>query len=126
MEKRAERDVVGGPCQYKTYPGRATILSVHKKEGPAKAGGPLSHVCEVRFSFAPDEEIKEGWVQVDGKEHLLLLADSSYPGPEFLEKYGIRPGKCFECDLKVITRGTCTPVLFDFPTIDLNDYRESQ
>jgi len=126
MDKPAERRVVGGPCEYKAYPGRATIVSVQKKERPAKAGASLSAVYEVKFSFTPHEEIEEGYGQVEGKEYLLLLANSSYPGPWFLKKYGIKPGKCFECYLKVITRGTCTPVLFDFPAIDLSDYSESE
>jgi len=126
MDKPAERRVVGGPCEYKAYPGRATIASVRKKERQAKAGAPLSTLYEVKYSFTPRDRIKEGWVQVEGKEYVLLLANSSYPGPGFLKKYGIEPGKCFECYLKVITRGTCTPVLFDFPTIDLSDYSENQ
>jgi len=114
MEKHLEKQVVGGPCQYKSYPGRAAIISVKK----AVDG------CEIRFSFAPDEPIEEEWVQAEGNEHLLLLANSRFPGPRFLEKYGIEPGTCFECHMKIITKGTCTPVLFDFSTIDLTDYAE--
>lgn len=124
MEKRPEKQMVGGPCQYKAYLGRAAILSVQKHEGQAQAGAPSADAYEVKFSFTPDEEIKEGWVQLEGKEHLLLLTNSSFPGPRFLNKYGIEPGKRFECNMKVITKGTCTPVLFEFPTIDLRDICE--
>jgi len=53
-----------------------------------------------------------------------MLKNSGYPGPKFLEKYGIEAGKSFECHLKVIVKGTCTPILFEFPTIDLRDYFE--
>lgn len=126
MDERAERRVVGGPCQYKAYPGRAAILLVRKQEGSAQVGTPAADAYEVKFSFTPDEKIEEAWVQVEGKEHLLLLANSTFPGPGFLKKYGIEAGKCFECYVKVITRGTCTPVLFDFPTIDLSDYSETE
>jgi hypothetical protein len=122
MDERPERHVVGGPCQYKAYPGRAAILSVQKQEGQTQAVAPAADAYEVKFSFTPDEKIKEDWVRVEGKEHQLLLANSTFPRPGFLKKYKIEPGKCFECYLKVITRGTCTPVLFDFPTIDLSDY----
>ena len=73
MDKPAERRVVGGPCEYKAYGGHATIISIHKKEVPGKAGGPSKVVYEVRFSFTPHEEIKEGSGQVEGKEYLLLL-----------------------------------------------------
>lgn len=123
-EKRPERRVVGGPCEYKAYPGKATIVSVQKPEGPSQTGPSGSDAYEVRFSFTSQEAIEEDWVQLEGKEHLLLLTNSSFPGPRFLEKYGIEPGKSFECNLKVITKGTCTPLLFDFPAIDLNDYSE--
>ena len=126
MDKPAERRVVGGPCEYKAYRGHAKIVSIHEKELPPKVGVPSNVVYEVKFSFTPHEEIKERYGQVEGKEYLLLLANSSYPGPGFLKKYGIKAGKSFECYLKVITRGTCTPVLFDFPTIDLGDYFESE
>jgi hypothetical protein len=126
MDERPERHVVGGPCQYKAYPGRAAILSVQKQEGQTQDGAPDADAYEVKFSFTPGEEIEEDWVRVEGKEHLLLLTNSSFPGPRFLKRYGIEPGKCFECYLKVITRGTCTPVLFDFPYIDLSDYSEME
>jgi hypothetical protein len=124
MDERPERHVVGGPCQYKAYPGRAAILSVQKQEGQTQAVAPAADAYEVKFSFTPDEKIREDWVRVEGKEHLLLLANSAFPGPGFLKKYGIEPGKLFQCNMKVITRGTCTPVLFEFPAIDLRDYAE--
>ena len=119
MDKPAQRSVVGGPCEYKVYRGHARIVSIIEKENPLKVGGPSNVVYEVKYSFTSHEEIKEKWVQVEGEEYLLLLSNSSYPGPEFLKKYGIKPDKCFECYLKVITRGSCTPVLFDFPTINI-------
>jgi hypothetical protein len=112
--------VVGGPCEYRQYKGRAVIDSVTKKEMRNKYDGP-SVRCEVKFSFFSEEEIEETYGQVEGRNYVLLLTNSQYPGPEFLEKYGIEAGKSFECYLKVITRGACTPVLFDFPTIDLGD-----
>ena len=118
-EKSAPR-VVGGPCEYRQYKGRAMIVSVRKKEMCKNYGEP-SVKYEVKYSFFSEEEIEETYGQVEGREYILMLTNSRYPGPEFLEKYGIEAGKSFECYLKVITRGTCTPVLFDFPTIDLGD-----
>lgn len=111
--------VIGGQCEYKKYKGQAKIVSISKREAPEDG-------YEVRFSFHTDETVKERHGQVEGKEHLLLLENSSYPGPKFLRKYRIKVGKRFVCYLKVITRGTCTPVLFDFPTIDLGDYFENK
>lgn len=119
MDGSVSKPVFGGQCEYKKYSGQAKIISIHKRELPNES-------YEVKFSFHTDEIIKERHGQVEGKEYLLLLDNSFYPGPKFLKKYGIEKGKHFDCYLKVITRGTCTPVLFDFPTIDLGDYFENQ
>lgn len=62
---------------------------------------------------------------IEGR-HELRLMNSWYPGARFLERYGIAAGKSFECTLKVITQGTCTPTIIDFPHIDRTDYFESQ
>lgn len=119
MDEPVSKPVFGGQCEYKKYSGRAKIISIRKRGLPNES-------YEVKFSFHTDEIIKERHGQVEGKEYLLLLDSSFYPGPKFLKKYGIEKGKHFDCYLKVITRGTCTPVLFDFPTIDLGDYFENQ
>jgi hypothetical protein len=79
---------------------------------------------EVKFIFLPEEEIKESFARVEGREFLLLLANSTYPEGIFLERYQIRTGKILDCILKVIRKGTCTPMLFDFPGINLSDYEK--
>ncbi len=123
-EMRTQR-VVGGLCEYKSYRGIATITSVREtEENQESRGGPPCQGHEVRFSFSADEKIEESYGNVEGKKYTLKLKNSWNPGAKFLKKYGIETGRNFECYLKVITRGTCTPVLFDFPTIDLGDYFE--
>ena len=65
--------ILGGPCQYKSYPGRAEIISVRKVErGPAQ-GAPPYDPFEVKFSFRSDGKIEGPFAQVEGKEHLLTL-----------------------------------------------------
>ena len=118
--------VTGGPCEYRIYDGEARIISIRRKELPTGYGGPSHESYEVKFSFSAEEAIKEAHGKVEGKQYTLKLTNSWYPGPKFLEKYGIEEGKSFDCYLKVITKGTCTPVIFDFPTIDLSDYFESR
>jgi len=126
IEESPSKRVVGGQCDYKKYKGRATIISIHRKELSDKYRGPAYENYEVKFTFYPDETIQEKHGQVEGKEFLLLLKNSWYPGQKFLKKYAVEKNKSFDCYLKVITRGTCTPILFDFPTIDLSDYFETQ
>ena len=116
----------GGPCEYKVYEGTARITSIRKKEMPQGYPGPSHESYEVRFSFQSNKRIQEPYAQVEAVEHTLKLTNSWYPGPEFLARYGIEEGGSFECRLRVITKGTCTPLLFDFPEIDLSDYFESR
>jgi hypothetical protein len=114
-----EGHLIGGPCEYKTYEGRAKIISINARTYP---GDPSDETYEVKFAFYPDQKIIEPYVQTEDKEYLLLLTNSSYPGKIFLLKYGIEIGKVFACNLRVITKGTCSPVIFEFPSINLDDY----
>jgi len=116
-----QKPSAGGPCEYKKYPGHAKIVSIISKGQPHN----YSHeIFEVKFSFDPDQKATERFAHTEGREFVLLLNNSEYPGPKFLEKYDIQVGKIFECHVKVITKGTCTPILFEFPTIKLDDYFE--
>ena len=116
--------VVGGPCEYRSYPGEARIVSIKKvvPEANAQPAGPSAKGYDVTFIFHTDRIIEEPYVKVQEKPHRLLLTNGSRPSARFLKKYGIEEGKTYPCRLQVITKGTCTPVLFDFPTIDLSDY----
>jgi hypothetical protein len=121
---------VGGPCDYNDYPGTAVITKVVATDRSIQqglvSGGAGYQGIEVRFTFTPDGEIKEDWARKAAeREQLFQLANSWYPGPRFLDKYGIELNKSFRCIFKVITKGTCTPALFDFPDIKRDDYFES-
>jgi len=109
---------VGGGCQYESYPGQAEILSLAKAESPETAGETGVERFEVRFSFGPDGPIKQDWVKVAGKTFLLTLPDGQLPDKELLDKRGIAVGRKTPCLLKVITKGTCTPLIFTWPSDD--------
>lgn len=118
---------VGGPCDYARYEGTATIIRIEKTQSSIEQasveGGPGYEGYEVLFVFQTDKAIKEAWAQdVLDKEHLILLNNSWYPGPEFIKKYQIAVGKTFKATLCVITKGTCSPIDFEFSEIDLRDY----
>lgn len=116
----------GGPCAYKQYPGKTTIVSIHKKRISENNGGSAYQRYEVKFIFSTDAQIEETHGQVKGRTFSLRLTNSWYPGPKFLEKYGIEEGQVFDCYLNVLIKGTCTPVFFSFPGIDLSDYFETR
>jgi hypothetical protein len=106
--------LVGGPCEYRSYPGQAEIVSVSKSEAaPVSAG----ERYDVKFRFIPDGPIEERFARVEERSFSLLPDRVNSPDRAFIEKFDIRPGKRYECTLQVITKGTCTPLLFDFPSL---------
>ena len=111
--------LVGGPCEYKPYAGRAKIISISQA---IESGGSSKKKYEVKFSFTPNLKIEESFAQTEGREYPLLLKNNSYPDQAFLEKYGIEVGRILDCYLMVSIKGTCTPLLFEFPSIRLDDY----
>ena len=110
------RRVVGGPCSYKSYPGKAEVVSVKKADDG----------YNVKFVFHSEKTPQETYARVEGKTHRLLLIEGSRPKLRFLKKYSIETGKVLPCNLDVIVKGTCTPILFKFPTVDLTDYEANQ
>jgi len=105
----ARGPLVGGPCEYRSYPGQAEILSVVPSTA---AGGRF----DVRFRFVPDGTVEEPLGTAALERKFLLLPDRETPPDRaYIEHFDIQPGKRLACTLKVITRGTCTPILFDFP-----------
>lgn len=109
----------GEPCEYKEYRGLATFISIVVKSEPGEG---MNEKYLVKFSFTPETEVKEEFAQPAGKEFVLLLSNSEYPGRRYLEKYNLRERTIHDCTMKVIVRGTCTPVLFEFRNINLNDH----
>lgn len=106
--------LVGGPCEYRSYPGQAEIVSVSKSEAtPVSAG----ERYDVKFRFTPAGPIEERFARVEERSFSLLPDRVNPPDRAFIEKFDIRPGKRYECTLQVITKGTCTPLLFDFPSL---------
>ncbi len=118
VDRPHREHVVGGPCDYREYKGQAKIVSVKKRIIKTQTDPSQKDRYEVRFLFHTDQVIQEPYVGVEGKGYLLLKKDASYPGASFLCEYGIEVGKVFPCSMKVITKGTCTPIIFEFPTMD--------
>jgi hypothetical protein len=111
--------VVGGPCEYKDYRGKAEIVSMQKLE---EGTGHLKEVqstelYKIMYRFTPEIKIHEPFDQMESRDFVLLMDDSTYPDLEFINKNKIDVGKRYDCLLKVITKGACTPLIFRFPTL---------
>lgn len=119
-----------GRCgAYVSTNGSAKIVRVEKTaastEQATSGGGPGYAGFEVWFSFTPDEPVSDpataDWI---GREYELRLANSWYPGPEFLKKYGLQVGDTIAAVLDAQKAGPCTPFVFQFPSVDTTDYFE--
>lgn len=106
--------LVGGPCQYKSYPGQATILSITKSQAGDQTKIPR---FDVKFSFTPQTKIEEKFVRMEGKTFNLYGNNFQYPDQQFLTTHKIHVGKVMNGSLQVITSGTCSPVMFEFPAL---------
>jgi hypothetical protein len=118
--------LVGGPCRYASFPGKATIVSVVPVP-PGEAGNfpPTPYPpLVVTFTFAPDTPLDGAPLYKPGAPHTFTLANGMPPGPRYVEKYGLAPGNILPCELRSIRQGTCTPALHVFPGIDVADYFE--
>jgi hypothetical protein len=121
----------GGPCTYTSYEGRAEIVRITQTRASMAqskvVGGAGYEGCEVWFRFVPKLDTHDSRVgSLIGREHLFTLHNGWYVGPRYLEKYGIQPGREYPCILKLIEKGACSPVVFEFETIDSRDYFESR
>jgi hypothetical protein len=105
---------IGGACEYKSYPGYATIISIEPAQNvaPGEEGR-----FDVRFSFKSRRKIKEDFAREAAR--FFYLFDNSFQCPDahFLRRNSIREGAVLEGVMRVITSGTCTPVLFEFPAL---------
>jgi hypothetical protein len=111
--------LVGGPCEYRSYPGQAEIVSVAPLEAPAVA---IGERYDVKFRFISDGPVEEPLGNAALQRTFSLLPDREMPPDRaFIEKFDIWPGKRLGCTLKVITRGTCTPILFEVPALAPGD-----
>lgn len=105
----ARGPLVGGPCEYRSYPGQAEILSVVPSTGAGER-------FEVKFRFIPDGAVEEALGKAALERTFSLFLDRETPPDRaYIEQFDVKPGRRLACTLKVITRGTCTPILFDFP-----------
>jgi hypothetical protein len=95
--------IIGGRCEYREYPGYAEIISAKVVSGSATD---LKDNFEIKFKFYPAEAVEESFANPEGREFLLQ------------SNFYMEPGKKVDCKMKVIKKGTCTPIIFEFPEME--------
>jgi hypothetical protein len=91
------------PRRNQGYAGAAVAALVEHKEGRRPASTPISET----------------------QSTIAAMPRAVSAPPRYLEKYAIAKGKTLSAVLRVLTKGTCSPYIIDFPTIDLADYFET-
>ncbi|GAB6036007.1 hypothetical protein JCM15519_05660 [Fundidesulfovibrio butyratiphilus] len=123
LETQAQPHRVGGPCTYDDVPAVFTVVSV-KPVPPSEAfGSPPYRPYRTLFTFKTKRRAPDV-AHLLGRAHPLVLTSGADPGPDFLKRYGIRPGVRFKGSVRVIRSGTCTPFLFHLDGVDTSDLFE--
>ena len=115
-------EIIGGPCRYAEIVGVATITGVQDApEGAYNCRGAV----EVLFTFAPNDSSARdryrfpAWSDIGQR---LTVGEGLNPPRKWVEEQGMVEGKQFPCVRSEITRGTCTPVIFKFPGVDMKSW----
>jgi hypothetical protein len=113
---------LGGPCYYNAIEGVARIYDIFN--APAN-GYNCVNAKEVRFEFIPKDSTAPSrylYPNVKDKYPKLTVGAGMNPSQAFLDAKGIYRGPTLPCERREITWGTCTAVVFVFPTIDFSDW----
>lgn len=116
----AERSVmVGGPCDYEDTPGKALVTAVGAPD-PDEANC-INQPRVVLFDFVPDKPVKSWRFPNWGlKGQRLQVAGGFNPSAKWLRGQGIKVGTELTCIRREIVKGTCTPVVWDFPELAMS------
>jgi hypothetical protein len=116
-----QKHLLGGPCDYDAYPGKALITLSQTRPLEPHEPSPGYQPYKVMFTFSPDAPMPPGLAN-PGREYRFTLTDGSDPGPKFIAKYKLKAGMTRPCVLQIIKKGTCSPIVFAFPGLDSNDH----
>jgi hypothetical protein len=110
--------ICGGPCTYVDIPGTATIRSVTPDTSPPRT---CTNTVTVIYDFAPEDPTAVDRYRIPSWPDTGRTL--SFPDG-WADKEGITPGSEHLCIRREITRGTCTPVIFEFPDFDMSDVED--
>lgn len=110
----------GGDCTYTSYEGYAVIKSI--TPAPASEYNCPDKPQKIIFEFTPlDLSVRQKYRFTNFSDTAVSMRinDGANPSIAWVKKNKIEPGKKFRCFRTELTDGTCTPVVFKFPELDL-------
>ena len=115
---------VGGVCEYQRIHGRATIADV-------RVADPSANNCrdavEVVFTFLPDDPsapLHYRFLNYPDTERHFLVGAGMNPPRKWARSKGLVKGAVHRCVRSEIVKGTCTPVTFTFPDLDMKGWEK--
>ena len=115
---------LGGPCEYETIDGYATVIEV--KNAPADAYN-CRDAVEVIFTFLPDDPSAADsyrFADYTDTHRRFTLGAGMNPPRQWAQHNGLVPGSRHRCLRKEIVSGTCVPVTYVFPDIDTTGWEQ--
>ncbi len=103
---------VGSSCEYADIPGSAELVKVYDK----------SHSVEVYLNFTPDDSVSYRFPDMPDTNVMAYVCQGHKPrNPEWIKEQGLTVGSFHPCRRREITKGTCTPVLFELTDVDCTE-----
>lgn len=118
--KKIVSDVEGGACDYSKVEGFAKIISI--KPAPEDAYNCPDNPRQVVFEFTPanlSDRDKYRFKNFADSAVELKINDGVNPSLSWIKKNKIETGKKYRCIRTELVKGTCTPVGFKFPELNL-------
>ena len=122
-------DDIGKCGEYIDYVGTAEILTIEQPSDPNKYSSPPcydGYVVTYELSDNLSKLCDKSMGYFNENKWILVLGSGYLPGPEYLKKYEIEPGKIFKCTLSLQKSGPCTPCVIDLDGVDRFDYFECE
>jgi len=110
----------GGACEYAKYEGYAVIKSI--KQAPASEYNCPDSPQKIIFDFTPlNISDRKSYIFSNRSDTgvEMKINDGINPSLAWVKKNGITAGKKFKCFRTELKKGTCTPVIFTFPELNL-------
>jgi hypothetical protein len=116
---------VGGPCTYNKIPGVITIMALEPAPGDENN---CKDAVKVIFSFAPADPTaakKYASPNWSDENRVFRVGGGANPNKDWVKRKGMTVGATFEASRNEILSGTCTPVVFEFTSVDVTDFAET-
>jgi len=105
---------MGGPCSFKKFRGKCTILTV-EPDGGVRFKFTPTEPLDLRGTFLKNEEDVTNDIYT-GTVRYLLESFNNKPTitQQDLNAHNVKKGAVFDCEIEIITDGTCSPINFNF------------